>query len=279
MTSEKSNFRENVDKYLIVQLASLSAAPFWYPLFSRHLLVKSEILRSIKPGNLSHLGYKLTIPNLYRGFIPALMFQPLFPILSYIKNISVSTLKKYHLHNNFTDNLTTFGVGMTSVVLANPLDVIILKLQKLKLNQPNSASGMFIMNVIKDEGIKGLYKGSLPFALRNGTFFTGLTAIYPKLDSYFNTKVSNNPWVSGICSASLSALICNFFIVPLDLYSVMKQSPNYIKNNNSAIKTLQQVYHQHGVFGLFAGFKYRFFASTVEMYLYNNFIQFYSSKL
>ena len=235
---------------LSVQLASISALPAWYPFFANHLRVKSEILLESKQ--------KLSIGLLYRGIVTTSLLQPLFPLAFAVKNLATVQAQKHGLYNKQTDFGITMLTGMSTVAVANPIDVIILKRQQGKSN----------MDIIKTTPIRDYYKGSVPFAMRNGIFFCGLTSIYSHMTSII-------PFDFG--AAVLTSVLCNFLIVPLDLSSVMRQSSNY--HGYNARQCIYNVYQQKGIRGLFAGYMSRSMATATEIFLFNYLKKYYETMI
>ena len=107
-----------------------------------------------------------------------------------------------------------------------------------------------------------------PFAVRNGIFFCGLTSMY--------TRINELVPISFV-AASISSILCNLIIMPLDLSSVMRQSLHY--GNRNARQCIQTVYQQKGIRGLFAGYPSRCIAVAIEIFLFNYFKKFYENVL
>jgi hypothetical protein len=83
-----------------------------------------------------------------------------FGIESVVKN----KLIKYNCYNNYTNISTTFLIGGSSAIIANPLDVIII------LKKQNKS----ISYTFKEEGLKRFYVGPKLFFVRNGVFLLDL---------------------------------------------------------------------------------------------------------
>jgi hypothetical protein len=254
------------------QVASLVAAPLWYPFFRMSTLAKQEILFSSKPNNMLHLpnfsGGNLRsvcgIGTYYKGLSSILTFQPVYPIFMFAKHRLTEKL-----FNNkptlYQDCALSAGIGASTAFVATPLNVIVTQVLK---NKDTKARNV-VKSFNQEYGIKRFYSGFIAFTLRNSFYCTGLTVIYPRAQSHIQT---NYPCVQKykadvIGAGFISALLCCTAVDFFDIIGVMRGSYEY--KNKSAIVLLQEIYIKHGVRGLFAGIAPKTMQATIEIIVFN----------
>jgi len=244
---------------LLVQAASLSALPFWYPFYAIALKQK----------------YRLTTSNpfahkreYFRGLRLTLCLQPLYPLLFKL-NETINECLGLDKHATLSQSISSLSSGVVSVLVANPYEVILIDMQKNKVNARMAASRIYYKR-----GILGFYRGYLFMMLRNSVFCWGLLGIYPQIKEYIdNTRFQViSPLIAGIVPA-----IMRTSIMPLDLGAVLKQADQTIKPK-SYFQGLKMAYRKHGIFGYFISTKYTFLMTFTEMLLFHQFLKLYSRE-
>ncbi|AYV77459.1 MAG: mitochondrial carrier protein-like protein [Dasosvirus sp.] len=261
MASNNNNVGLNTKNLQNIFVASAMTTPFWYPFFSLNLIKKSEILNSKSIGSLTHTNFFRNIKNinhLYRGYGLALSFQPLYPLI-------IGTSQHFTSDSLSKNVLTTGTICAMSAILANPLDVAILKIQKKQSGENN----LSILNkFIRDESVMRLFRGTSMFAVRNASYGIGLLVTQPHISKLMNNEKGDNH-LKSLTSSFLSAIISNIFANPAEVISTMKQSPNY--SLMTAKECVDQLIKKHGIRALYTAFPYRVGANTVEMFLFHYF--------
>lgn len=213
---------------IATQIASLSIAPIWYPFLAKSLYQRSQIIESRIPGDLSHSNFFRNKCNYYRGFTASLIVQPLYPITDWVLGTLLNQIQQIRQREpNLAERVSAgFITGTTTVILANPYDVIILAAQK-------HTEGPYktIKRVIKYSGIKGLYTGAVPMAIRNGTFVSNLLVTTPAVQKkIYHFIPGDGKWHEVVTMALASTLPASIYIcvsVPLDFMAIMRQSDRF----------------------------------------------------
>ena len=122
-----------------VQASSLGALPFWYPFLGRTLDLRSKAL--VKDFKASPHWFFASQPpyavqywsrgisQLYRGIVPTLCLQPLFPYLFWLSD---SIGKKLGFAPTSPLPVTLASLGVSA--LANVADVTVICMRKMKVS-------------------------------------------------------------------------------------------------------------------------------------------------
>lgn len=260
---------------LATQAASLSVLPLWYPFFARSVYQRHQILESKSPGNLSHSHFFSNPRNYYRGITGNLAMQPLFPYCGWLIN---TLLKKIEQAKRRPPTLTekafsAFFTGSTTVAIANPYLTILIASQKYSLSPSHG-----LIKILKESGLRGLYCGSIPMALRNGLFMSGLFITSPELKRIIEREI-NSPLVSITTACSIQALLYTTVAIPLELAAVMRQSDPSRLQYQSATHALKVAYAKHGYLAFKTGAAMRLLANAIELTGFNLAINEYKKVL
>lgn len=271
---------ESYHSQIATQAASLSILPCWYPFFAKSVYQRSQIIESKSPGNLSHSTFFNNRRNYYRGLAANLSMQPLFPMTDWILG---TLLKKIQQANQRDPNIAErigagFITGATTVILANPYEVTVIASQKYR-----ESSFKAFKRILRSSGVKGVYTGSLPMGIRNGTFISCLLVTTPALQKKINHWIPGSGKAHDIASMVLASVIpasaYTCVAVLLDFGAIMRQSDPSGKVYTSAFQAIQAAYHKHGRSAFKAGLGNRLFACTIEMAGFNLLKEFYLEKL
>lgn len=232
----------------IYQLSSLSALPFWFPAFYNSYVQRGFVLDKIPP-------VKLTIPMYFKSFGLTAIYQPLFPFVGVVS-------KKLHqsMFGESQDLLQrTLSLGIVSATTAfvvNPFEVWMLSVRSgIQINFPSK-----------------YFRGTFPLALRNILVGTNLFIAYPELKKVWGLdKV--NPFV-GLAACVLPSAVTTLMLMPLDVTCAVFQ-----KNTNMNKKELWNQLRNRGLKTFFAGTKWRIVATTIETYLFAEFIKYYEKTI
>ncbi|CAO1626188.1 unnamed protein product [Sympodiomycopsis kandeliae] len=179
--------------------------------------------------------------------------------------------------------------GLVSCVLLQPLDLL-----KTRLQQANSESvpignktkrlRLTIGNVIEKDGIKGLWRGTLPTILRNVpgvamyfysvTELRGMLAMRPipglstpntishdtsNLASTSSLSAQSLPakptWTGNLLAGATARVAVGFILCPITVVKARFESSNFTHAQNSTLlRSISSIYSESGIKGLFRGF-------------------------
>ncbi|EGC35979.1 hypothetical protein DICPUDRAFT_32523 [Dictyostelium purpureum] len=147
---------------------------------------------------------------------------------------------------------------MVAACVTNPIDVLKTRLQiHGELNKMNTGgSGSFIgstINVIRSEGIAGLYKGLTPSLLREGSYSTIRMGGYDIIKGYFIDQNGKTNLLSKILSGGISGAIGASIANPSDLIKVRMQASSKGIKYKSIGEAFRQIITKEGWGGLYKG--------------------------
>jgi hypothetical protein len=245
----------NFKNLLNIQLSTACSLPFWAGPFSYSLMQKQEVLYSSKPGDLKHVNFVQSfkdIGRIYRPFWYLAAFQPIYPVLIAGQQYAIND------KNSFTKNLgITALISGSTALIANPLDVAILRIQKKPSHMTNRE---IIKQTYIKHGLPVFFNGFPIFFARNAVYGSGMLCLEP----YLNKKLEYNVGTSSV----MASVLANIMIAPCEVVSIMRQSENYTKMR--AKECLRSVFVKHGLSGYTAGLPCRIFANAIEIYLFHS---------
>ncbi|PWN24818.1 mitochondrial carrier [Jaminaea rosea] len=169
--------------------------------------------------------------------------------------------------------------GLTSCVLLQPLDLL-----KTRLQQAHGSHAPFggktrrllrtIEGVVEKDGVKGLWRGTVPTILRNvpgvAAYFYSVTELRRALGSrpvaYLSTanaassssssSSAATPTSTGNLLAGATArVVVGFILCPITVVKARFESSNFAPSENRTLAlSLRSIYAEGGVKGLFRGF-------------------------
>ncbi|XP_018562416.1 solute carrier family 25 member 40 isoform X2 [Anoplophora glabripennis] len=146
-----------------------------------------------------------------------------------------------------------------SATTVSPLELIRTKMQSKKLSYYEIGEGLQLL--IKQDGIKGLWKGILPTLLRDVPFSAVYWMHYESIKSFFlNSDTVPSFWFSFVAGA-ISGSIAATVTVPFDVVKTHQQIEfgettlysDQPGKSKTTMEIFRDIYRQHGVRGLFAG--------------------------
>ena len=270
---------KEIKNLFCVQLASVSALPFWTPAFFRSLRQKVDMPISSKVDSLSHTNYFKYPKNYFRGLKATAMIQWLYPTIFFLNRQILKNLPNNK--NVYVKYCSIFTASCSTAFIANPLEVVVINMQQNRIK-----SLMSYIDISVTHGFRGFFTGLTPMLLRNGVFGTSLFVAQPHMkfytDKYFNLD-SGSTFINSLGKnfiASIPLALCGCLLtMPLDLAATLRQSdPSRIKFK-SGYHALKQVYQRHGYASIFGGFRLRCVATTIELSLFNVFFKYYKENL
>ena len=162
-------------------------------------------------------------------------------------------------HNHGQNNhgigiLVKIGAGMTSGSIAaaacNPTDLVKTRMQ---VAGAGTASPIQVaQRVIREEGIQGLWKGTIPSMTRAALLTAAQCATYDEVKSFFTQQLA---WHDGIAThvvvSGVAGLVTTTVIAPVD----MVKTHMFVNTGgtNSVWKCFVDIYSTQGIRGLFKG--------------------------
>lgn len=263
----------NSDKNIFVHLASGGVAGCCEALVCHPLdtiKVKLQLSSTSKSLNFINVGTSIVknegFFGLYKGLgavmtgiVPkmAIRFSSFELYKSWLTNKKTGTIKSSSVF------LAGLGAGITeSIAVVTPMDVIKIRLQSQK-NQVTSIKYKNTMHcaivIIKEEGIKTLYKGMLLTCLRQSTNqaanFTVYQYIKNKLHEYQPT-VDKLPWYQYMITGFISGSCGPLFNAPIDTIKTRIQQEKYQKDDKAwlrFIKITNNIINKEGYSSLYKG--------------------------
>ena len=111
--------------------------------------------------------------------------------------------------------------GALAAVIGNPFDLALVRMQADGCAPPEEQRGyrnvsQAVYRIAKEEGVKTLWRGSIPMVCRAVAMNVGMLASYDQakemLLPYTGVGAANNMWASAVTS-----FICSFTALPFDM--------------------------------------------------------------
>ncbi|XP_030745831.1 solute carrier family 25 member 40-like isoform X2 [Sitophilus oryzae] len=139
-----------------------------------------------------------------------------------------------------------------SVTLVNPLELIRTKMQSEKLSYFELRDALKIL--LKQDGVKGLWKGIYPTFLRDVPFSAIYWMSYESIKSLYGSDHPSfgQTFVAGAISGSVAATIT----VPFDVVKTHQQiefGADGVKKSRTTSTIFMDIYRSNGIRGLYAG--------------------------
>ena len=163
----------------------------------------------------------------------------------------------------YQKTLSAMSAGAIAAVIGNPFDLALVRMQADGCAPVAERRGyknvlQAVYRIVKDEGLKTLWSGSVPMICRAVAMNAGMLASYDQFKEmllpYTGPGVSNNMW-----SSAFTSFICSFTALPFDMMKTklmnMHINPTtgqypYRNLLDCAIKTVKE----GGFFSLWRGY-------------------------
>tara|TARA_Y100000741_G_scaffold1444_1_gene1261 strand:+ start:1495 stop:2334 length:840 start_codon:yes stop_codon:yes gene_type:complete len=239
----------------LIQISACISETCTYPIDYIKTLVQvnkkspftSFFIKSIKNNKL----------QLYTGLKPALLRHIIYTAsrISIYENLRENKYLFKNINtNNFAYKFMIGGLsGGISQLIASPCDL--LKVRYITNNKNNIQLSIYntTLDIIKNNGVLGLWKGSTPNIARAILVNFGELATYDTSKQFIkkNTRLSDSillHFCSSICSGFVAALCCT----PADVIKsrLMKTNSEY----NGIINCISKTVQNEGLFALYKGF-------------------------
>lgn len=154
------------------------------------------------------------------------------------------------------------SAGAIGALVGNPADLSLIRMQAdstLPLDQRRNYKGVFdsFRSIIRDEGVTGLWKGSLPTVTRAMALNLGMLATFDQAKEYFG-KIMGAGWSASLAASALSGFAASFFSLPFDFVKtrIQKMKPD-AKGNlpyKGPLDCAMKVIRNEGPMAFYSGF-------------------------
>ncbi|KAK3102440.1 hypothetical protein FSP39_011400 [Pinctada imbricata] len=176
-----------------------------------------------------------------------------------------------HINNEQLWRFFLAGVSnMSGASVTNPIDVIKIRMQLE--NELVKQKGLDVirnryydgflkggLQIVRDEGVLGLYKGLLPSLMREGSYSTIRMGAYEPLKVLFGaTDPAHTPLWKKICAGAISGTIGSSIATPTDLVKVRMQAQGklvegQVPRYRSTFAAFSEIFYTEGIRGLYVG--------------------------
>lgn len=138
-----------------------------------------------------------------------------------------------------------------------PLDTIKIRLQLLQLHSPSSSGTQAISKILREEGIRALWKGNVPaeylYILYGGAQFTSYSALNHQFNEFqkshgFSLSQLTHSFIVG-CGVGVLSTVVTY---PFDLLRT-RLAAHESKHFLSMSGTIREIYKQNGISGFYVG--------------------------
>lgn len=138
--------------------------------------------------------------------------------------------------------------GVASLFVSHPFDTVKVNIQTKSTESPNISRA--ITNILKRDGLFGLFKGIVPPMYGAGIISGATFGIYSQSKKFYEKYTKNyllNSFLSGLNVGCISSMI----ISPTELLKTKLQTSKTYQGNWDVLK---KVYYHQGIAGLYSGF-------------------------
>ena len=232
MPKTKSTFATTAQPYICGGTAAICAAVAIHPidLVKVHLQLAGQTGSSATASSVvTSVLKKQGITGLYSGLSAAVARQMIYGTARLGMHRSLSNaLQERRAEQGLGGNLplwqksasamTTGGIAAT---LGCPMDVALVRMQADTLASAASRRGYTnvfdaILQIIKQEGVTTLWRGSVPLVARGAAMNFGMMATYDQVKEML-TKVNGDTFSTQLAASGVSGFACAFTSLPFDL--------------------------------------------------------------
>jgi hypothetical protein len=234
------NFSEN-KKLLFGPIAGVFESLAMQPIDTLKVLKQSNQYNGLK--NIMINNPKI----LYKGLTPftSQMFVKYFLRFTAFEIFKSNSDK---IHENFRAGVLA---GFTESLFITPFELVKTQLQTSKKNNPI----VVIKEILKEKGIKGLYRGFLSTCIRQSTNQGINFSLYYYLRKKYIDEGEKPDILKIISIVSVSSSIGPVITSPIDTIKTRFMNPNY--KYNSIYESIIDIKRKEGIKGFFKGLEYR----------------------
>ncbi|KAJ8919155.1 hypothetical protein NQ315_012141 [Exocentrus adspersus] len=216
------------------------------------------------------IGRNEGITSLWSGLSPTLVLS-IPATIAYFVSYEQMRLKLKDWYNNnkspgesckqphWIPMLSGSTARVISATTVSPLELIRTKMQSKKLSYLEIGEGLRLL--IKQDGVRGLWKGVFPTLLRDVPFSAVYWMNYETIKSLHGHSESVPPFWFSFLAGAISGTIAALVTVPFDVVKTHQQidfgeSTLYSDQpgrGKTTVQIIKEIYGKHGLNGLFAG--------------------------
>jgi solute carrier family 25 protein 33/36 len=203
---------------------------------------------------LVHIKRTEGVRALWKGLVPNLIgVVPARSIYFSVYQTSKHKYLDYMKESSFVHMLSAATAGTSTAIVTNPIWLIKTRMQLQQQNSLYKNSFDCLKQVIKNEGIKGLYRG-FSASLLGLTESTLQFVMY----EYFKQQITRKReirWIETTAIASCSKLLAAILTYPHEVIRTrLRQQPvNGEVVYKSIVQSTKLIYKQEGIVGLYGG--------------------------
>lgn len=203
---------------------------------------------------------------LYTGVKPAILRQATYGTLKlgFYQIIKKKLARRPGEQNVFNNVISGMVSGAGAMMICNPTDVLKVRMQSGAdgATYKNKGIGYAFLDIYKNEGFKGLYRGTAPNAQRTAVIAAAELASYDCTKQYLlkTLMMKDNIWVH-LMSSGLAGICGAVAATPLDVVKTRMMSQQNLKNNQNSheiyrnsFDCISKTVRNEGMSALYKGF-------------------------
>jgi hypothetical protein len=147
------------------------------------------------------------------------------------------------------------GAGFCQVLATNPMEIVKIRLQTQNTLPVAQRTGA--MGIVRELGIRGLYKGASACLLRDVPFSLVFFPLYSNIKKLLSDKDGNNSFGSILVSGAMAGSSAAAFTTPIDVTKTRLQVVGAVKKNPFLL--MKDIAVNEGPSALFKGVAPRMF--------------------
>ena len=280
-----SQLRKTIDKesppFLVLGaglIAGTAEVIITYPLdtIKTHMQINSNTNLFNTTRNIVN---KSGLSGLYYGVIPS------------ITQVACKASIRFTLYEQIRNRLKNGNGGITnsknliSGLISGAIEAIIWTspTERIKILQQNSTeyipTSNIIRNIIKNDGIIGLYKGTIPTIYKQSLSVGSRFWLYNLIKDYFENDGKKINSYQTLFIGFIAGGLSTTFNHPFDVVKSRIQSN---KNQGGTFSIINDIYQKNGIKGLFSGLTPRFYrvglAQGITFLIYESIVSFYKTR-
>ena len=182
------------------------------------------------------------------------------------------------------NGVITNSKNLISGLISGAIEAIIWTspTERIKILQQNSnkyiPTGNIIRNIIKTDGIMGLYKGTVPTIYKQSLSVGSRFWLYNIIKEYFQNDEKQINSYQTLFTGFIAGGLSTTFNHPFDVVKSRIQSN---KNQGGTFSIMNDIYQKNGIKGLFSGLTPRFYrvglAQGITFLIYESILSFYKT--
>lgn len=177
------------------------------------------------------------IKALYGGIKPAILRQATYGTLKLgFYQIIKKKLSRKQGEQSIVNNIISGMVsGASAMTICNPTDVLKIRMQSKSVTYKNNSLFLAFNDIYKNEGLRGLYRGTAPNAQRTAIIAAAELASYDSTKQYLLNRLlfQDNIYVHLI-SSGIAGICGALAATPLDVVKTRMMSQQNLKNNKNS---------------------------------------------